>query len=100
MRVLLKKIFGFAEHQEKETYGLGYKLTLTRNSENFVLNESNATNNAKFEIMVLIGMCFIVHMIWNNRRYYLNKFQPTELQNVERSIFMKEVNSRNFELLN
>ena len=27
---MLKDVFGFAEHQEKATYGLGYKLTLTR----------------------------------------------------------------------
>ena len=44
---MLKDIFGFAQHQEKRTYGLGYKLTLTRNSDNAVLNKANATNNAK-----------------------------------------------------
>ena len=33
---MLKDIFGFAENQEKGTYGLSYKLTLTRNSENAV----------------------------------------------------------------
>ena len=27
---MLKDVFGFAEGQEKATYGLGYKLTLTR----------------------------------------------------------------------
>ena len=27
-----KDIFGFAEHQEKATYGLGYKLIVTRNT--------------------------------------------------------------------
>ena len=27
---MLSDIFGFAEHQEKGTYGFGYKLTLTR----------------------------------------------------------------------
>ena len=31
LKILLKEIFGFAEHQEKATYVLGYKLTLTRN---------------------------------------------------------------------
>ena len=31
LRIMLKDIFGFAEHHEKVTYGLGYKLTLTRN---------------------------------------------------------------------
>ena len=29
IRFYLKDIFGFAEHQQKATYGLGYKLTLT-----------------------------------------------------------------------
>ena len=29
IRIYLKDIFGFAEYQEKATYGLGYKLTLT-----------------------------------------------------------------------
>ena len=46
IRIYLKNIFGFAEHQEKGTYGLGYKLTLTRNPENAVLNKTVATNNA------------------------------------------------------
>ena len=43
---MLKDIFGFAEHQERSTHGLGYKLTITRNSDNAVLNKANATNNA------------------------------------------------------
>ena len=47
---MLKGIFGFAEHQEKGTYGLGYKLTLTRSSDSAVLNKANATNNAKVKI--------------------------------------------------
>ena len=38
VRIYLKDIFGFAEHQEKGTFGLGYKLTLTRNTDNAVLN--------------------------------------------------------------
>ena len=48
--IMLKDIFGFAEHQEKGTYGLGYKLTLTRNSDNAVLNKANATNSGKIKI--------------------------------------------------
>ena len=51
VRICLKDVFGFAEYQEKATYGLGYKLTLTRNSDNAVLNEgSNAINNGKIKI--------------------------------------------------
>ena len=39
MRNYLKDLFGFAEHQEKATSGLGYKLTLTTNSDNAVSNK-------------------------------------------------------------
>ena len=48
--IYLKDIFGFAEYQEKGTYGLGYKLTLTRNTDNAVLNKANAINNGKVKI--------------------------------------------------
>ena len=51
--------FGFAEHQEKGTYGLGYKLTKTRNIDNSVLNKANATNNAKIKINST--ECFLPH---------------------------------------
>ena len=50
MRIYLKDIFGFVEHQEKATYGLGYKLTLTRASDNAVLNKTNATAFGKIRI--------------------------------------------------
>ena len=48
--IMLKDIFGFGEHKAKVTYGLGYKLTLTRNSDNAVLNKGKLINNAKFKI--------------------------------------------------
>ena len=41
IRIDSKDIFGFAEHLEKATFGLGYKLTLTRNNDNCVLNKIN-----------------------------------------------------------
>ena len=44
--IYLKDLFRFAEHQEKGTYGLGYKLTLTGNTGKAVLNKAAATNNA------------------------------------------------------
>ena len=47
VRIYLKDVFGFAEHQEKATYGLGYKLTLTSNNDNAVLNKANATPDGK-----------------------------------------------------
>ena len=53
LRIFLREILGFAEHQKKATYGLGYKLTLTRNTDNDVLNKDNAVNNAKIKINTL-----------------------------------------------
>ena len=50
VRIYLKDVFGFADYQDKGTYGLGYRLTLTRNSDNAVLNKGNAINNAKIKI--------------------------------------------------
>ena len=53
IRIYLKDVFGFAEYQEKGTYGLGYKLTMTRNSDNAVLNKGNAINLGKIKINAL-----------------------------------------------
>ena len=52
VRIYLKDIFGFAECQEKGTYGLGYKLSMTRNSDNAVLNKDNAINIGKLKLML------------------------------------------------
>ena len=51
MRIYLKDIFGFAEHQERATFGLGYKLTLTRNSDNAVLSKTNTTAIGRSKII-------------------------------------------------
>ena len=53
LRISLRDIFGFAEYQQAGTYGLGYNLTLTRNTDNAVLNKDNGVNNAKFKIIAL-----------------------------------------------
>ena len=49
LRIMLQLFFGFAEHQKKATYSLGYKQTLTSNSDNGVLNKDNATNIGKIK---------------------------------------------------
>ena len=49
IRVYLKDIFGFAKI-DKATFGLCYKLTSTRNSDNVVLKKANAINNAEIKI--------------------------------------------------
>ena len=53
VKIFLKVIFGFAEHQATTTFRLGYKITMTRNTDKAVLNKDNATNNAKFKITAL-----------------------------------------------
>ena len=50
IRIYLKDVFGFAEYQNKGTYGLGYKLTLTGNTNNAVLNKDDAINLGRIKI--------------------------------------------------
>ena len=50
VKIMLKDIFGFAEHQEKATYGLGYKLTLTKNKDVAVIDKANAIADARIKI--------------------------------------------------
>ena len=49
MTFTLKDYFGFAQNREKATYGLGYQLSLTRKTDNAVLNKGNAINKAKIK---------------------------------------------------
>ena len=99
VRIYLKDIFGFAEYQEKDTYGLGYKLTLTRNTDNAVLNKANAINNGKIRINAIEW--YVPHYTPSIQqqsilsKQILNK-TPTQIQYPERSVFMKEVNTQNF----
>ena len=99
VRIYLKDIFGFAEYQEKATYGLGYKLTLTRNTDNAVLNKANATNNGKVKYNAVEW--YVPHYTPSMQqqsilsKQILNK-TPKEIQYPERSVFMKEVNTQNF----
>ena len=46
VRNYLKDIFGFAEHEDNCTYGLGYKLTLQRNSDHHVVKHPAQVNDA------------------------------------------------------
>ena len=98
IRIYLKDVFGFAEYQEKGTYGLGYKLTLTRNTDNAVLNKGNAINNGEVKINALEW--YVPHYTPSVQqqsilsKQILNK-TPTQIQYPERSVFMKEVNTQN-----
>ena len=98
LRIMLKDVFGFAEGQEKATYGLGYKLTLTRNKDESVIDKVAGIAEARIKID---------HIHWYVPHYtpsmsqqgimskqILNK-TPTELSYIERSVFMKQVNNQN-----
>ena len=91
--------FGFVEHQETATYGLGYKLTLTRNTDNALLNIDNATNNAKLYFNALEW--YVPHYTpsleeYNKLMNQITRKTPTELHYPEKSVFMKEVSTQNF----
>ena len=104
VRNMLKDNLVFAEHQEKATYGLGYKLTLTRNKDEAVIEKVAGIADARIKIN---------HVHWYvpqntpsmsqqgiMSKQILNKLS-TEFRYVERSVFMKEVNNQklwNFEL--
>ena len=98
VRIYLKDIFGYSEHQEKGTYGLGYKLTMTRNSDNAVLNKDNAIPVGKIKINAIEW--YVPHYTPSVQqqsilsKQILNK-TPTQVQYPERSVFMKEVNTQN-----
>ena len=99
VRFYLKDNFGHAECQEKGTYGLGYKLTLTRKTDNAVLNKDNAVNNAKNKINALEW--YFPHYIpslddYTKMHIQLKNKTPTNLHYPERSVFMKEVDTQNF----
>ena len=98
LKNLLNDVFGFAEHQDKATYGLGYKLTLTRNKDDSIIDKANGIADARIKVD---------HIHWYVPHYtpsiaqqglmskqILNK-TPTELRYVERSVFMKQVNNQN-----
>ena len=98
VKIYLKDVFGFAEHQEKATYGLGYKLTLTRNSDNAVLKKGDATILGKVKINAIEWFAPHCTASMSQQTLLSNPIVdkiPTELQYIERSVFMKEVNTQN-----
>ena len=68
LRLLLKDVFGFAEHQEKAIYGLGYKFTLTRNKDEGVLDKAVGKTDARTKI--------------NHIHWYVPHFRPSIQQKV------------------
>ena len=98
VRIMLKDVFGFAECQEKATYGLGYKLNLTRNKDEPVIDKVAGIADAGFKIDDIHW--YVPHYtpsMWQQAimsKQILNK-TSTELRYVERSVFMEEVDNQN-----
>ena len=98
VKIMLKDVFGFAECLEKATYALGYKLTLTRNKDEAVIDKAGGIAEARIKID---------HIHWYVPHYTPSMKQqgilsdrilnnkPTELRYVEWSVFMKQVNNQN-----
>ena len=105
MRIKLKDLFGFAD-QEKITYGLGYTLTLKRNTNNDAILRGAGVDAAKV-VVKDISWC-IPHYVpsLENQQLVLNQIlnkDPIELYFTERTVFRKDVNTNSnwtFELGN
>ena len=98
LRIMLKDIFSFAEHQEKSTYGLGYKLTLTRNKDEAVIDKAPGIANARIKIDHVHW--YVPHYIPSMAQQGIMSEQiidkkPTQLRYLELSVFMKQVNNQN-----
>ena len=97
VRNMLRDIFGFAEHQQKTTYGLGYKLPSTRNDDSAVLNKGNAITYAKIKINSFEWLVPQYTPSAKQQTILLNQIVskvPTELHYVQRQIFMQEVKNQ------
>ena len=104
LEIMPRVVFGFAEHQEKATYDLGYELTLRRNKDDAVIDKVAGIADARIKIDQFHW--YVPHytpsmsQLSTMSKQTLNK-TPTELRYIERSVFMKEVNNQkiwNFEL--
>ena len=97
LHVMLKDVFGFAEHQEKATHGLGYKLTLTINEDDAVLDKAAGIADAGIKIDHIHW--YVPHCTPSiPQQGILSKILSkilTELPYIERFVFMKEVNDQN-----
>ena len=98
LRIMLKDVFGFAERHEKATYGLGYKLTLTGNKDEAVIDKVAGIAEARIKIDHIHW--YVPHYIPSMAQQGILSDQilnnkPTHLRYIERSVFMKEVNNQN-----
>ena len=97
IRIILRDVFGFAEHHKKATYELRFKLTLTRNSDNSVLNKDKATNIRKIKFNSFewyVPHCAASISQQDILSKHISSKVPTELLYVGRSVYTKEANTQ------
>ena len=97
-RIFIKDASGFSEHQEKYTYGLGFKLTPKRNIDIDAFNRAAATANAK-KIEKCINWFVLLYDPTSTQQgflsYHIVSIAPTELHYLEGSVFRKELKAQN-----
>ena len=99
VRIYLKDIFGFADYQETGNYGLSFNLTMTGNTDNAVVNNNNAINNAKIKVNAIESYVPYYTMSLEEYNKLMNQIvekTPTGLHYPEKDVFMKEVNTQKF----
>ena len=97
--IMLKNVFGFTYG----TYGVGYKLTLTRNNDSAVLNKGNAINNANIKNNSNDFYVPTYTTSLGQEKILLDqlvKKMPTELRYIEGSVFKKRVTPKTYGFLN
>ena len=101
---MLKDVFGFAESQQKATFGLGSILTVKRNKDEAVRDKARGIDDARIKIDYIHW--YLPHYTPSIQQEGILSTQtsnrtPKELRYIERSVFMKQVKKQklcNFEL--
>ena len=86
---MLKDVFSVGEYQEKATYGLGYKLTLTRIKDDAVIDKAAGIADARIKIDHF--RWYVSHYIPPIQQQTIQSKQslsrtPTELRYIERFV--------------
>ena len=103
LEVFYRIFFVLSNTKKTGTFGLGYKLTLIRNTDNAVLNKDNAINNGKIKINAMeryVPHYTISLEAQNILLKQILKKTLTEFHYPERSVFMKEKILKIFGLFN
>ena len=63
------EVFDFPQHEEEAIYGLGFKVTLTRNEDDAVLNKAETIANARSKLIKFIEMYLNSHLPLHNEAW-------------------------------